>query len=212
MELSSKEKEKYQTIKKVVEGRISKAEAEAILKLTRRQINRLIIKFKEEGEDGFIHKNKGKKNQNKTDRSVILELEELYLKEYYDYNIEAFYEEIQDKYQVSYSVILSEFKKDDIISPLAIKKTIKLYNEKMVEAIKNNDKNVSEEKKELYEIRKVAIEQSHIRRANNLYAFGEEVQMDATFDIWFGGIVSALHLAVDKATKKVLFGWFEQEK
>ena len=98
MELSSKEKEKYQTIKKVVEGRISKAEAEAILKLTRRQINRLIIKFKEEGEDGFIHKNKGKKNQNKTDRSVILELEELYLKEYYDYNIEAFYEEIQDKY------------------------------------------------------------------------------------------------------------------
>ena len=140
MELSSKEKEKYQTIKKVVEGRISKAEAEAILKLTRRQINRLIIKFKEEGEDGFIHKNKGKKNQNKTDRSVILELEELYLKEYYDYNIEAFYEEIQDKYQVSYSVILSEFKKDDIISPLAIKKTIKLYNEKMVEAIKNMTK------------------------------------------------------------------------
>ena len=127
MELSSKEKEKYQTIKKVVEGIISKAEAEAILKLTRRQINRLIIKFKEEGEDGLIHKNKGKKNQNKTDRSVILELEELYLKEYYDYNIEAFYEEIQDKYQVSYSVILSEFKKDDIISPLAIKKTIKLY-------------------------------------------------------------------------------------
>ena len=212
MELSSKEKEKYQTIKKVVEGRISKAEAEAILKLTRRQINRLIIKFKEEGEDGFIHKNKCKKNQNKTDRSVILQLEELYLKEYYDYNIEAFYEEIQDKYQVSYSVILSEFKKDDIISPLAIKKTIKLYNEKMVEAIKNNDKNVSEEKKELYEIRKVAIEQSHIRRANNLYAFGEEVQMDATFDIWFGGIVSALHLAVDKATKKVLFGWFEYEE
>ena len=82
----------------------------------------------------------------------------------------------------------------------------------MIEAIKNNDKNVSEEKKELYEIRKVAIEQSHIRRANNLYAFGEEVQMDATFDIWFGGIVSALHLAVDKATKKVLFGWFEYEE
>ena len=36
--------------------------------------------------------------------------------------------------------------------------------------------------------------------------------MDATFDIWFGGIVSALHLAVDKATKKVLFGWFEYEE
>ena len=212
MELSSKERKKYETIKKVVEGNLSKAEAETKLKLTRRQINRLIIKFKKEGENGFIHKNKGKESRNKIDRSIIVELEELYLKEYYDYNIEAFYEEIQNKYQLSYSVILSEFKKDDIISPLAIKTTIKLYNEKMVEAIKNNDRNVSEEKKELYEIRKVANERSHIRKANNLYTFGEEVQMDAAFDIWFGDIVSALHLAVDKATKKVLFGWFEYEE
>ena len=212
MELSSKEKEKYQTIKKVVEGKMPKADAEAILKLTRRQINRLVIKFKDEGERGFIHKGKGKENQNKTDRKIILELEELYLKEYYDYNIEAFYEEIQSRYQVSYLVILSEFKKDDIISPLAIKKTIKLYNKKMADAIKNNDKSISEEKKELYEIRKIANEQAHTRKANNLYSFGEEVQMDATFDLWFDNIVSALHLAVDKATKKVLFGWFEYEE
>lgn len=29
---------------------------------------------------------------------------------------------------------------------------------------------------------------------------------------WFGNISSYLHLAVDKATKKVLFGWFEYEE
>ena len=36
--------------------------------------------------------------------------------------------------------------------------------------------------------------------------------MDACFKVWFGNIVSALHLAVDKATKKVLFGWLEYEE
>ena len=36
--------------------------------------------------------------------------------------------------------------------------------------------------------------------------------MDACEKLWLGGIVSYLHLAVDKATKKVLFGWFEFEE
>ena len=36
--------------------------------------------------------------------------------------------------------------------------------------------------------------------------------MDACEKFWFGGIVSYLHLAVDKATKKVLFGWFKYEE
>lgn len=36
--------------------------------------------------------------------------------------------------------------------------------------------------------------------------------MDACNKMWFGGIPSFLHLAVDKATKKVLFGWFEYEE
>ncbi len=36
--------------------------------------------------------------------------------------------------------------------------------------------------------------------------------MDACFKLWFGGVSSALHLAVDKGTKKVLFGWFEYEE
>lgn len=35
-----------------------------------------------------------------------------------------------------------------------------------------------------------------------MYAFGQEVQMDASPKIWFGDVVSHLHLAVNKATKK----------
>ena len=36
--------------------------------------------------------------------------------------------------------------------------------------------------------------------------------MDACEKIWFGDIVTYLHLSVDKGTKKVLSGWFEYEE
>lgn len=68
------------------------------------------------------------------------------------------------------------------------------------------------EKVELYKSRIIEAEKAHPRKPNNLYVFGQEVQMDACQKLWFGGIPSYLHLAVDKATKKVLFGWFEYEE
>lgn len=64
----------------------------------------------------------------------------------------------------------------------------------------------------MYKNKIIEIEKAHIRRSCNLYAFGQEIQMDACFKLWFRGITSALHLAVDKGTKKGLFGWFEYEE
>ncbi len=218
MELKEKEQKKYEIIEKVVNNEISKKDAESQLKLSRKQINRLITVFKEQGKDGFIHKNRGKINPNKKASNIINEIEELYIKEYYDYNLEAFYEAIENKYNISYSTMYNEFLKDDIVSPIAHKKTIKLYNEKMQTAIAilnendNETDNLTESKVELFKTRKLEQERAYIRRSSNLLAFGQEVQMDACFKVWFGNIVSALHLAVDKATKKVLFGWFEYEE
>ena len=76
----------------------------------------------------------------------------------------------------------------------------------------NNKEVIHDEKMELYQSRQIAFEKSHIRRSSNMYAFGQEIQMDASPKIWFGEIVTHLHLAVDKGTKKVLFGWFEYEE
>lgn len=65
------------------------------------------------------------------------ESENLYLDEYYDYNFEAFYGELLEnkkykgKYDISYSSLNMYFFNDDIISPVAHKETIKLYNEKL---------------------------------------------------------------------------------
>lgn len=217
MELNDKENLKYEIIKKVVNKEISKKDAERKLNLSKKQINRLITKFNEQGKEGFIHKNRGKKNKNKKDPNIIKDIEELYLTEYYDYNFEAFYEEIESKYNISYPVMCKAFLEDNIISPIAHKNTIKLYNERMKNTISKKDKDGNNDdllnnKIELFKTRKLEQEKAYVRRSSNFLAFGQEVQLDACSKIWFGNIVSFLHLAVDKATKKVLFGWFEYEE
>ena len=212
MDLTKEERITFEIIKKVVEGNMTRKEAKYELKKSRQQIYRLIKIYIAEGEKGFIHKNRGKSNPNKIDRKIIEEIEHLYLTKYYDFNFEHFLEEIAEEYNISYSVVLNEFKKDDIISPLAHKNTIKVYTENMNKSIKNNEKNISQEKIDLFNTRMLEVEKAHTRKSSNHYSFGQEVQMDACEKEWFGGVVSHLHLAVDKATKKVLFGWFEYEE
>ena len=210
--LNDNERKKYEIIEKVINGFITRKEASTELKLSLKQIDRLKNIYHSEGKEGFIHKNRGKESKNKTDESIIIDLETLYLDEYYDYNFEQFYEEINDKFKISYDVMLKRFTKDDIISPLAHKKTIKAYNEKMKTTINEDNQEIDNAKIILYKSRMIEVEKAHLRRSSNLYVFGQEVQMDACEKLWFGGIVSYLHLAVDKATKKVLFGWFEFEE
>ena len=211
--LNSIERKKYEVIKNVVDGVTTRKEASAELKLSLKQIDRFKQIYETEGEQCFVHKNRGRLNPNKKDNKLIEELENLYLTEYDYYNFAHFYEDvIFGKYNISYNTLLKYFTSDDIISPLAHKRTVKLYNEKMNNCIKENDNNVNDKKIELYKSRLLEAEKAHVRRSNNLFVFGQEVQMDACQKIWFGAVVSFLHLAVDKATKKVLFGWFEFEE
>lgn len=212
--LNDNERKKYETIDKVVKGSMTRKEAMNELNLSRQQIYRLINAFKSKGKNGFIHGNRGKANPNKKADVLINELEKLYLKEFYDFNFEQFYEKIFSKYEISYDAMLKRFTKDGILSPLAHKKTLKDYKESLKEVVSNKDENIEqrEEKIKLYKSRIIAFEKAHTRRSSNLFVFGQEVQMDACEKFWFGDVVSYLHLAVDKATKKVLFGWFEFEE
>ncbi len=215
--LNEYEAKKYDTIEKLEKGELTRKEAAYELNLSLKQVDRLRIIYHTDGKDGFIHKGRGKIPHNKKIYLIIGELKQLYFEEYYDYNFEAFYDELMEnkkykgKYDISYSALYKEFLSDDIISPIAHKGTIKLYNEKMSNAI-NSNKEIQEEKRELFQSRQIAFEKAHIRRSSNMYAFGQEVQMDASPKIWFSDIVTHLHLAVDKGTKKVLFGWFEYEE
>lgn len=206
--MNEKEMRKFETIEKVINGKLKRKEAEEILNLSKRQVNRLIIKYKEEGKEGFIHKGRGKENNNKTNSDIKKEIIELYLNEYFDYNFSHFYERIIiGKYKISFQNMINILSDEDIISPLAQHKTVNEYNKKMRELTKTNE--ITEEQEQLYETRQLQQYQAHTRKSNLFLKFGEELQMDAAEFIWFGNIVTYLHLVVDKATKIVLFGWFD---
>lgn len=208
--LNEKEMKKYETIKLLMELKLTRKEAAHLLNISLRQIDRLKQRYIKEGKIGFMNKNKNITKLNKIPVDIINTLEELYLSEYYDFSITAFYEVIEPDYDISYSGLLNEFKKRDIISPYAHKSTIKLYNENMKKAIQNEQ--VDDSKVQLMESRMLISEQARTRKSCNIKCFGEEVQIDACEFNWFGEYISYLHLAVDKATKKVLFGWFEYQE
>ena len=165
--LNDNEKKKYDIIKKVISGEKTRKEAMDDLNLSRQQIYRLIKIYKSKGQEGFIHGNRGKANPNKKDENLIKEIEELYIIDFYDFNFEQFYEKkVFGNYNISYDAMLKRFTQDDIISPLAHKKTVKSYNEKMKKSIAIKA-NVEEKKIELFKSRILAIEKAHIRRSNN---------------------------------------------
>lgn len=135
--LNKYEQIKLDTISKLVSKEIKIKEAMELLNLTERQIYRLKKIFKENGENGFIHKNRGKNSPRKIDSLIIEQIKDLYLSEYYDFNFEHFYEDvICGQFDISYNTMLKAFTDDDIISPLAHKKTVQKYKEKMESLIK----------------------------------------------------------------------------
>ena len=199
-----------ETIKKVISKELTQKAASLKLGITDRQVRRLITKYKDIGDYAFIHKNLNNQNAKKIPNDISNGIMNDYLTEFSDYNFTHFYEERGVKYGISFSTMITIFKINDIISPYAQHKTVKLYNESMNKAIK--ECSITEAQNQLFNQRKQEEFEKHIRKSNLHYFFGEEVQMDAAFWIWFGTEETALHLAVDKATKKVLAGYFDYEE
>lgn len=198
-------------IKRVIDKELTQKEAALKLGITDRQIRRLITKYKSMGDDAFIHQNSGKPSHNKTiSNSIINEIVDDYLTNFSDYSFTHFYEEQGYKYGISFQSMINIYISNDIISPYAQHKTIKLYNENMKNAIR--EKTITEPQEKLFRQRKQEEFEKHIRKSTLHYCFGQEIQMDAAFWIWFGDEETALHLSVDKATKKVLSGYFDFEE
>ena len=70
VELRINEKEKYEVIKELVNHDGNKNRAAKKLNISKRQVNRLIIKYKEKGKAGFVHGNRTRKPINALDKSI----------------------------------------------------------------------------------------------------------------------------------------------
>lgn len=57
----------------------------------------------------------------------------------------------------------------------------------------------------------MALEDSHPRGEKPKF-FGEVIEQDGSIHLWFGGVKSCLHLAIDKATSTIAGAWFDKEE
>ena len=129
VKLRMNEQEKYEVIKELVDHNGNKNRASQKLGLSRRQINRLIIIYKEKGKSGFIHGNRSKKPVNTLDKSISEDIILLYKNKYYDFNFSHFKEFLKkdENIDVSYDFIYKNLTKAGIFSPKARRKTKREY-------------------------------------------------------------------------------------
>ncbi len=100
VELRMKELEKYEIIKELVDHNGNKNRASKKLGISRRQIDRLIIKYKEKGKSGFIHGNRSRKPINTLDKSISEDIILLYRGKYQDWNFYHFKEFFKKKMKI----------------------------------------------------------------------------------------------------------------
>ena len=211
VELSLKEKEKYEIIKKLVETNGNKERARIKLKLKSiRQINRLIAGYKEYGKEFFVHGNRGRKPKHALTDEFKDEIETLYTSKYFDCTYTQFTEYLAQRENIFLSVpeVGQILREKYILSPRARKITKKNLKKKLVA-----QKEKAKSKKEVAKLQAsiVAIEDSHPRQPRCIY-FGEEVQTDACIHLWFGNSKTALHAAIDDATGHVLAAYFDNQE
>ncbi len=213
MNLNEKELNIYNTIKKIVGGEIDKKTAAINLSMSIRNINRLIIKYHKDGIEGFSHKNKGKNPYNKKISEELSDnISNDYIESHFKYNFTHYFEdsELNNEYHLSYSSIYRLLTSKDICSPEAHRKTKRNYLNNMKSKIDNDT--ATSEQLLLYNETIEREEIKHFRKSSLNYNYGEEVQVDGTFDEWFDETTLCLHLAVDRATKKVLSGEFNYQE
>lgn len=211
VELSLKEKEKYEIIKKLVETNGNKERARIKLKLKSiRQVNRLIAGYKEFGKEFFVHGNRGRKPKHALTDAFKDEIEVLYTSKYFDCTYTQFTEYLAERENISLSVpeVGQILRERYILSPRARRITKKNMKKKL-----QIQKEKSKSKKEIAKLQSaiVAIEDAHPRQPRCIY-FGEEIQTDACIHLWFGNTKTALHAAIDDSTGYVVAAYFDNQE
>ncbi|MEG1313875.1 MAG: ISNCY family transposase [Bacilli bacterium] len=213
VKLKMKEQNKYDVIKELIDHKGNKKRASLKLGISIRQIDRLIIIYKEKGKSGFIHGNQSKKPVNKLDKSISEDIILLYKNKYHHFNFEHFKEfiEIDENIKVSYKFIYKTLTKEGILSPRARKKTKREFAKQQLLKEKKINLAMSNEQIEYVINHEAALEDSH-PRGEKPKNFGEIIEQDGSIHLWFGEKKTCLHLAIDKATSTIVGAWFDYQE
>lgn len=210
VELRMKEELKYLTIKKLVETNGSKKRAAIKLDCSIRSINRMIVGYKLEGKEFFLHGNRGRKPAHALSEEEKTEIEQLYTSKYFDCTYTSFAEYLAENENIYLSIdaVRTVLRDRYILSPRTHKSTRKRLAKKLAS---DKQSATSKSEKEKLQANIVAVEDAHPRQPRCQY-FGEEIQMDACIHPWFGGFKTTLHAAIDDATGNLVGLYFDQQE
>ena len=213
VELRMNEQEKYDVIKELVDHNGNKNRASEKLGISKRQIDHLIIIYKEKGKAGFVHGNRTHKPCNAFDNSISENIILLYKNKYYDFNFNHFkkFLEKEENIKVSYNYVYKVLTKEGILSPKARKKTKREYAKQKLLKEKKITLAMSDKQINTIVDHEIALEDSHPRGEKPKY-FGEIIEQDGSIHLWFGEKKTCLHLAIDKATSVVVGSWFDYQE
>ena len=211
VELTLKEKEKYEITKKLVETNGNKQRAKIKLGFKSiRQVNRLIAGYKEFGKEFFVHGNRGRKPKHALSAEFKDEIENLYTSKYFDCTYTQFTEYLAERENIFLSTaeVGKILRERYILSPRARKVTKKKLKKELI-----SQKEKAKSKKQVAKIQSsiVAIEDAHPRQPRCIY-FGEEIQIDACIHLWFGNSKTTLHAAIDDSTGHVVAAYFDKQE
>lgn len=187
VELRMNEQNKYEIIKKLIETNGNKKRAATRLGCTVRTINRLIIKYKEQGKKGFVHGNRRRLPASAVPLDMKNKIISLYINDFSDANFTHFCEIVESDFgiKISDTTLNNWMRAEDVLSPKARRKTKKALKKKLKDRM--NDTASEKVRNEIKEAINILDEQdAHPRRPRSKYA-GEMIQMDASSFHWIEG-------------------------
>lgn len=205
-----KAQEKFEIIKRVADGHITKNTAAVKIGCTVRHVNRLLITYRTKGKAGFLHGNTGRKPAHSFSEELKQEIVSLYNRKYWDTNFTHCCEllERNDSIRISPSSLRKILYNEFVLSPRANRRTRKQMN-KLLRDMHKAAKTKKE--KALIEASIVNLSEAHSRRSRCAY-FGEMLQMDASLHLWFGDCKSQLHVAIDDCTGRIVGAYFDHQE
>lgn len=208
--LSMEAQEKYEIIKRVAEGHITKNTAAVKIGCTVRHIGRLLTTYEQKGKSGFLHGNTGRKPVHALTDQQKTEIITLYNNKYWDANFTHCCEllETHDSICISPSCLRKILYNEFILSPKATRRTRKHMNKLLRDMYKTAK---TKKEKDLIMSSMVDVEDSHSRRPRCAF-FGEMLQMDASVHLWFGDTKTQLHVAIDDCTGTITGAYFDEQE
>ena len=213
VELKPMEQRKYDIIKNLVDNNGNKQGASLKLGITIRQVNRLIIKYKEKGKESFIHGNKFTNKHRKISTELEKQIIHLFNEKYRDFNFKHFHEYLNSEecINISYTRLYKILDDNLILSPKSKRATRSKYKKRIQNKINLNKPLSVSEKKLIVENNILNPKDNHARISRKKYS-GELIQMDASHHLWFGDTKTFLHAAIDDATGAIVGMYFDYQE